>query len=456
MASRISVVGTEFTEGTYIVKYDHEAQRSNQLTVQAGQKVELAQQNESKGWVWAQIKPTDGAPTTQGYVPGGYLEKASGGDYDQWAYGAEFTSTLVGFYSGLMIFLYGSALQEEKSYIPMAAGCLSMMASSFLMVIVVIRNKVKAEWRGLYCIFTSIFLFMGYPTGVWGGIVLLFTAFIELIVFVKKDLTYMPEMWDPSKCCDFWKSSLLALLTFAAYVAANVFVFALGATYGGSRVDDWTDPTNTNAKDIGKTEWEFAQACAVCICFNLVLMLIFVLQGFQNVLIAVADRVSSQKQGKMATIRDFLKESFSPESMIRVHQVFALAIIVFTGLHIIGCFAAYENSGPSRDFDNIFGDAPYITGGVMCILLAVILASSWIPVESRPSLFNNMHRLSFVLFFIMLLHGEGWWAPNFWKWMVGPMLLYLCDKTFRYGLFNFRDNQESEMYEYVEGEAIDK
>lgn len=441
MASRISVVGTFFVEGNYTVKWDHPAERSNQLAVNAGEIVQVVEQNEKKGWVWAQIK-RDGSEHEQGYVPGSYLEKVAGGDFDQWAYGAEFVGVLVGFFTGLMIFLYGSALQEDKATLPMSFGCLGMIMSSFLMVLVVLRDRVACQWRAASFFLTSIVLFAGYPTGVWGGIFLLFTTCIELVVFVKKDLTYMPEMWDPSTLCDFWKSSCLAIIAFSGYVVANVFVFILGAEYGSRRVDEWTDLTNVDQRDIGRLEWEFAQGCAVCICFNIVIMIIFALQGFQQLLVAMADRLSSSNTGKMASLRDFLIESLSPTSMIWVHQVFACAIVVFTMLHIVGCFAAYETSGPSRDFDEIFGEAPYITGGVMAVLLAVIIASSWIPMGSRPGLYKNIHRLGFVLFGVCLLHGKDWWAPNFWKWIIGPIILYALDKAFRFGIFGITSDHE--------------
>lgn len=264
---------------------------------------------------------------------------------------------------------------------------------------------------------------------------------IELLVWNSKDDVYIPEPYDFSKICDFWKSSLLAIIVFIGYVVANVFIFTLGIEYGGRRADEWQD--SENRYNIGKTEWEFAQATGTCICFNITMMMIFSLQGFQNALVALAERLSSAKEGRMASLRDFLKGSFAPESMLKVHKMFAIVILVFTGLHIIGCFAAYENSGPAKDFEDIFGIAPYVTGGMMVVILGIVMASSSIDPGKRPSLFANIHRLGLVLFGLLVLHGKNWFGPNFWKWIIAPVLLLAMDKTFRYGLFNFRDNSQT-------------
>jgi hypothetical protein len=56
-----------------------------------------------------------------------------------------------------------------------------------------------------------------------------------------------------------------------------------------------------------------------------------------------------------------LKESFAPQQMMSVHKMFAGVILVFTGLHIIGCFAAYENSGNKWN-NNLVDFIPFQSG----------------------------------------------------------------------------------------------
>merc|ERR1719461_2045532 len=183
-----------------------------------------------------------------------------------------------------------------------------MIFSIFLLGVIQFRDRINREFRALAFLPTAIPLFVGWEVGMWGGFVLLFTTCVELIVWSSKDEVYIPESYDYSKICEFWKGSLLAIFCFAAYVVANVFIFGLGVEYGSRRVDGWKD--SRNRYDIGRTEWEFAQATGTCICFNITCMMVFSLQGFQNALIAVSERLSSAKEGKMASIRDFLKDSF--------------------------------------------------------------------------------------------------------------------------------------------------
>lgn len=440
--SRISVVGREYLEGRYRAKEDFVPKVQNQLGLKEGDLVDLEQQNDAKGWVFARLVNTAGADQVEGYVPGKFLIKTSEGEFDQWALGCEIISVVYGFFSGLIVFLYGSAEQEGDT--DMAMGCLAMIFSLFLIVMIVYRNRINREFRALALLLTSIPLFVGFPTGFWGGLVIIFAVFVELIVWNSKDPVYIPEPYDYSQLCEFWKSSMLGILCFALYVVANVFIFTLGIEYGGRRVDEWQD--STNRYDIGKTEWEFAQATGTCICFNITVLMIFSLQGFQNALVALADRLTSAKEGRMATLRDFLKESFAPQSMLTVHKAFALVILVFIGLHIIGCFAAYENSGPAKDFEDIFGDGPYISGGIMVVILGIVLGSSFIDPAKRPGLFRNIHRLSLLIFLLLVFHGKDWFGPNFWKWIIAPILLLAMDTTFRYGLFHFRDNSQQTQY----------
>lgn len=441
-SSRISVVGSQYLEGRYRAGEGFKPTIENQLELKEGEFVQLEEQTDAKGWVYASLEKPGGRQKTEGYVPGKFLAKVSEGDFDQWALGCEYIGVVYGFFSGLCIFLYGSS--EQDGQVNMAMGSLAMIFSILLILLVQFRDRINREFRALAFFLTAIPLFAGWPWGLWGGTVLLFTTCIELVVWNSKDEVYIPQPYDFSKICEFWKGSCISIICFAGYVTANVFIFGLGVEYGGRRVEGWKD--SRNRYNIGTSEWEFAQATGTCICFNITLMMIFSLQGFQNALVACAERLSSAKEGRMAKIRDFVKESFAPAAMMSVHKMFAGVILLFTGLHIIGCFAAYENSGPAKDFQSIFGSAPYITGGLMFVILGIVLGSSTIDPQKRPSLFANIHRLALVLFGLLVLHGKNWFGPNFWKWIIGPILCLAMDKTFRWGLFVFNDNSRSQDY----------
>merc|ERR1719499_1304820 len=172
------------------------------------------------------------------------------------------------------------------------------------------------------------------------------------------------------------------------------------------------------------------------ICFCMCTMLVFSLQGFQSVLVALAD-FRTAKVGKKADLKKALTDAFSRESMIRVHKWIAWTMVLATLFHVFGAFASYEHSGPRKDFDRIFGEAPLITGGMNLVVLAIILSSIFITPDHAPRLFRNIHFFGILFVILLVFHGKNYWGPNFWKWMLGPFLLFLMDKAFRYGLLAF-------------------
>ena len=55
MASTLKIADAVVVAGKYKVKADFNAEDDSQLTLSAGQVLLLQQQNEDRGWVWAQL-----------------------------------------------------------------------------------------------------------------------------------------------------------------------------------------------------------------------------------------------------------------------------------------------------------------------------------------------------------------------------------------------------------------
>lgn len=431
--SRISVAKGSIEPGKYEVQYDFEAQSSNQLSVKANTKVDVQEQKESRGWVWVSMN----AGRKAGYVPADYIKKLPDGNwdfYDRWAYGAELTACLYSFLSGTFVLLYGSA--EIDGLRNMGLGCVAMIFSSVLMLAVFFRDSFAPLYRSLLLLVMALVLFGGYPVGLWGGAVVLFTAAVEVILYSTRDderySKYTPEAWE-CNCTDIWKGSCLGIFSFLLYGAANFGVFILGLAYGRRKADDWIE----EQYDIPKAEWSFAQATGSLVSFNIMLMLLFCLQGFQQVLLLSAESLTSQKQGKCASCKDVVIESLNVTTMLWVHKVIAFVVLVASILHVGGCFAAYEHSGPNKDFESVFSNIPFITGGIALAILGVVLSSAFLDVNSCPLLFKNLHRMAFLLFALLVVHGKNFLNPNFWKYIIGPILLYLIDFAFRTGVFKY-------------------
>merc|ERR1719361_2812008 len=143
------------------------------------------------------------------------------------------------------------------------------------------------------------------------------------------------------------------------------------------------------------------------------------------------------RQGKAAQFKAALHKGLGRESMLAVHKFISFTMLLCAAFHVLGCFSAYEHSGPNKDFRVLFGNAPVVTGGLLIVLLAIVLSSTYLPHDRRPQTFQCVH-LSAVLFIgLVVLHGKSWFAPNFYKWLIAPIILYAMDKAFRIGIFSF-------------------
>jgi len=438
MASRISVAEDPFTAGKYRILFDYEAERSNELSAKEGDMVKLEDQMPERGWIWA--TSSDGK---NGFLPATYVRKVPG--WDQWAYGCEVVSSGFTFVGGLFVVLYGSA--EIDGTRNLAFGCLSMMASACLLLMIHYRDNL-AHWKRMLCLgFCAILLFAGYPMGVWSGFVLLFAIGVEFIVWNSGETEkYKAPPVNFNGCCDFWRSSGFSIVVFLLWCGTNFAIFLLGIEYGIRRAEGWRE----EGYEIQESEWAFAQATGSMIAWNILVMLLFCLQGFQQMILAGAERLTSQRTGKCAAFKEFLLNNLKPEAMLFAHKCIAFTLTICTILHLLGAFAAYEHSGPRRDFMEIFGEAPFITGGLCIVILGIIIGSSYLDLSRSPVLFRNIHRLTLMFFALLLFHGADWWNPNFWKYMIGPIFLYCLDKMFRLGVFGY-NNKEDE-YETVEHE----
>merc|ERR1719187_2670762 len=129
---------------------------------------------------------------------------------------------------------------------------------------------------------------------------------------------------------------------------------------------------------------------AQCILFQVFCLLIFALQGFQQMLLLVAN-FETARQGKMAQFKQALAQALGRESMLAVHKFISFTMLFCAAFHVLGCFSAYEHSGPEKDFNKLFGEGPILTGGLLIILLAIILSSTYLSPERRPTTFRYVH-----------------------------------------------------------------
>jgi len=425
--SRISSVAEECLPGKYHADFEYQAEMEREMSIAAGDALFLERQFPLKGWVLAEHVKTG----KKGYVPVEFISKVPEGDYDMWAYGCEIVACFYAFFSGLFILLYGSA--DVDSAVEVIMGAAGMILASLLMLMVFFREKVPAQYRAGCLGVVSIPLFAGYPWGIWGGVVMLLAACVELLKWNAADENFIPTNLDVKDCCEgMWGASWISIFFFLLWLAANFAVFLLGAEYGNRRAEDWSPQY-----EMPKGAWAFAAGMASCICFQIVVMMVFGLQGFQELLI-LSTEFKAQRVGKKARLKKVLKGAFSKDSLIRVNRWIAYTMLVCIFLHVFGVFATYNESGPAKDYEEIFGDAPTVTGYTLLVLLAVILSSAWISRYTAPVLLTNVQRTGVAFVIVTIFHGKDWWAPNMWKYLIVPAVLYAMDFMFRQGLLKFR------------------
>lgn len=79
-----------------------------------------------------------------------------------------------------------------------------------------------------------------------------------------------------------------------------------------------------------------------------------------------------------------------------------------------------------------FGLSVWFTGTVIIIVMLLLFSATHANVKKGQfEIFWATHML-FPLFFLMnLMHGKGWWGPNYWKWLVVPGSIFTLERIYR-------------------------
>merc|ERR1719419_892719 len=316
------------------------------------------------------------------------------------------------------------------------------------MIIVFFRNYVSPVYRSIYLALTAIICFAGFPMGIWGGITLMLAAGVEVLVWYSQDDPYTPASFSMAGFCrKIFAASFFNMVLFALWGASNFGIFIWGLEYGRDRARGWNNAESETQYAIPEDSWAFAQAMAQCICFQITCLLIFALQGFQQILIAAVN-FDTGRQGKAAKFKAALMKGLGKESMLSVHKFISFTMLFCASFHVLGCFSAYEHSGPEKDFNKLFGEGPILTGGLLIILLAIILSSTYLSPERRPTTFRYVHLVSVLFLGVLVIHGKSFFAPNMYKWLIAPFILFSLDKAFRIGVFGYQQADEEEQGSY--------
>jgi len=368
--------------------------------------------------------------------------------YNLLAASCEWWCCIALFFSGVFSVLWGSQDSPEDEAAQFFGAMQCIIAAVLLVYFALFREfacccnpEQTALVRGGFLLLTSITGFAALPMGAIGGGACLIASFANFYAFFKnsatlddegKELEWLSMGFDMSKInC---KNSSTAFIFFAFYGVLNWLFYLVGLKIGQDRIDDELAENRLEVGDM----YSRAEGFGVIISFNFMMMFLFSLFGFQ----ILATNWSKTRSGPeedcitrgLVAIIDWL---FVDTRILFLHRTFAALIMLATIGHCVANFQAYEDSGPARDYVEVFGRWPLISG-ILIILLMIPIYSVANPVikESAREVFNVAHGCWVVVFLLLFLHGKADpfpWNSNFWKFMLGPSILYLLDVIFRYG-----------------------
>lgn len=118
------------------------------------------------------------------------------------------------------------------------------------------------------------------------------------------------------------------------------------------------------------------------------------------------------------------------DDMRTFHMICGWVIAVATLVHAV---AHYVNYSASDAFGAAVETDAGLTGNILVVVLVVMVLTALPCVRTAKHfhVFISAHHL-FVLFYIILfMHGFGWSNPNFWKFALVPLLIYVVERSRR-------------------------
>lgn len=145
--------------------------------------------------------------------------------------------------------------------------------------------------------------------------------------------------------------------------------------------------------------------------------------------------------------------------MERIHSIFAFGIVFWSLIHIYSVAFLVDRIEKAKNDPKLSLFSPYsslgislysgpgFTGQLIAICLFLIVISSFSKIKQYShSLFNVLHKLYFLFFVLLILHGGFCFlkqnktlkndrcgsGPSFWKWILPSTIIYIIERVVRY------------------------
>jgi Variant SH3 domain/FAD-binding domain len=123
-------------------------------------------------------------------------------------------------------------------------------------------------------------------------------------------------------------------------------------------------------------------------------------------------------------------ELLPAERNVIVHKFMFWVMVISGTLHAFFHFLHYAES--PYWCDHYLGMWPYVSGSFMVLALGIMWAGSRDEVRADFGVMWWTHQSYFVFYIMLLLHGRNYWNTEAWKYLVGPISLYVIERIVRW------------------------
>ena len=204
------------------------------------------------------------------------------------------------------------------------------------------------------------------------------------------------------------------------YAAANVVIFV-------NALIVWVEKNNNFPENERLSQYApLAKAFGNFLDFNCAIIVVPVLRT----MIRWLYKASTANEGCFAKFLRGILFFVPLDKNLSFHKIIAKMVafgaIGHTVFHLVNYIESPDNTLKK------FGVWPWVSGGIVFICMLLMYGAVFKNVKGPHfEIFWYSHHCFIPFFFFLLLHGDGWFNPNFWKWFVGPGSLYIIERILR-------------------------
>lgn len=353
-----------------------------------------------------------------------------------------YISAIFGMFCGLGNIIWGVVDKDKYGLIYIMCGLYCIFVGGVVIIYEKMwgmsRSGSKTPTRGIVYLILHIFMYFAIPS-VFVAPFYLCTAVMNFVA------AYMGEEYDappPGKVTDLkgedvkgpqldiltkiynWlqlqrKQNQIGVLVFMSlYTAANIIVFF-------EALARWIEINNNLDKKLsGWAPW--AKAFGNLLDLNCAIIVLPV----SRTVIRLLYNASTADQGCTSRSLRFILQFVPLDRNLDFHKIVAKVSLFGAIGHIVMHLVNYIAS-PTNTMDR-FGVWPWVSGGIINVcMLFIYAAAAPIVKNGQFEIFWYSHHCFIGYFVFLLLHGGPGYNPNFWKWFIGPGIIYLCERILR-------------------------